>query len=87
MLPLPERIIAVLVPFAALFTKPVWAHVQVLLAGKRSGNPILVNMLTLRETGPDSLQSGVHEWILQIVRCRNGVRFGKTTCRSGKPVG
>lgn len=33
MLPLPERIIAVLVPFAALFTKPVWAHVQVLLAG------------------------------------------------------
>lgn len=33
MLPLPERIIAVLVPFAALFTKPVWTHVQVLLAG------------------------------------------------------
>lgn len=26
---------------------------------KRSGNPILVNMMTLRETGPDSLQSGV----------------------------
>src|SRR5512143_2498541 len=33
MLPLPERIIGVLVPFAALFTKPVWTHVPGLLAG------------------------------------------------------
>ena len=33
MLPLPERTIAILIPFAALFTKPVWAHVQGLLVG------------------------------------------------------
>jgi hypothetical protein len=33
MMPLPEAIIAVLVPFAALFSKPVWTHVQVLWAG------------------------------------------------------
>src|SRR5512146_520492 len=32
-LPLPEQIIAVLVPFAVLVTTPVWAHVQRLLAG------------------------------------------------------
>ncbi len=33
MSPLPEAIIALLTPFAPLFTKPVWGHVQVLLAG------------------------------------------------------
>jgi uncharacterized membrane protein len=33
MVPLPEAIIAVLLPFAALFTKPIWPHVQVLWAG------------------------------------------------------
>ena len=33
MLPLPETIITLLVPFAPMFTKPVWAHVQVLLVG------------------------------------------------------
>ncbi len=33
MSPLPETIIALLTPFAPLFTKPVWGHVQVLLAG------------------------------------------------------
>ena len=33
MLPLPETIIALLVPFAPLFTKPVWGHAQVLLVG------------------------------------------------------
>lgn len=33
MLPLPEAIITVLVPFAALFSRPVWCHVQVLLVG------------------------------------------------------
>ena len=30
---LPEAIIAVLRPFAGLFSCPVWAHVQVLLVG------------------------------------------------------
>lgn len=30
---LPEAIIAVLRPFAGLFSRPVWAHVQVLLVG------------------------------------------------------
>jgi len=33
MLPLPETIIALLTPFAALFSAPVWNHVQVLLVG------------------------------------------------------
>ena len=33
MMPLPEAIIAVWVPFAALFTQPVWHHVQVLWRG------------------------------------------------------
>ena len=33
MMPLPEAMIAVLAPFAALFTQPVWIHVQVLYAG------------------------------------------------------
>ena len=33
MSPLPEVIIALLSPFAPLFTKPVRGHVQVLLAG------------------------------------------------------
>ena len=33
MLPLPETIIALLAPFAPLFTRPVWTHVQVLLIG------------------------------------------------------
>ena len=33
MLPLPETIIALLTPFAPLFSKPVWQHVQVLLLG------------------------------------------------------
>ncbi len=33
MMPLPETIIAVWAPFAALFTQPVWCHVQVLLRG------------------------------------------------------
>lgn len=33
MLPLPETLIALLVPFAPLFSKPVWPHVQVLLLG------------------------------------------------------
>jgi hypothetical protein len=33
MLPLPETIIALLTPFAPLFSRPVWSHVQVLLLG------------------------------------------------------
>lgn len=33
MLPLPPTIIALLLPFAVLFSTPVWRHVQVLLAG------------------------------------------------------
>ena len=33
MLPLPETIIALLTPFAPMFSKPVWGHVQVLLLG------------------------------------------------------
>ena len=33
MFPLPEAIIAVLVPFAPLFSRPVWVHVPVLVAG------------------------------------------------------
>jgi len=33
MSPLPEAILAVLVPFAPLFSRPVWIHVQVLLVG------------------------------------------------------
>ncbi len=33
MQPLPEIIIALLVPFAPLFSKPVWNHVQVMLLG------------------------------------------------------
>ncbi len=33
MLPLPETIITLLVPFAPLFTRPVWGHAQVLLIG------------------------------------------------------
>ena len=33
MMPLPEAIIAVLAPFAVLFTQPVWRHVQVLWVG------------------------------------------------------
>jgi hypothetical protein len=33
LMPLPETIIAVWAPFAALFTQPVWCHVQVLLRG------------------------------------------------------
>lgn len=33
MTPLPEAIIAILTPFAPLFTRPVWGHVQVLLIG------------------------------------------------------
>ena len=33
MLPLPETIIALLSPFAPLFTRPVWGHAQVLLIG------------------------------------------------------
>ena len=33
MLPLPAAIIAVLLPFAPLFSRPVWRHVQVLLVG------------------------------------------------------
>jgi len=37
MLPLPETIIALLVPFAPMFTKPVWSHVQVLLIGAMLG--------------------------------------------------
>jgi hypothetical protein len=31
--PLPDSIVAVLLPFASLFTAPTWGHVQVLLAG------------------------------------------------------
>lgn len=31
--PLPEMIITLLVPFAPLFTRPVWGHAQVLLIG------------------------------------------------------
>ena len=31
--PLPETIIAVLLPFAGLFSTPVWAHAQVLVIG------------------------------------------------------
>ena len=30
MMPLPEAIIAIWAPFAALFTQPVWCHVRVL---------------------------------------------------------
>lgn len=33
MLPLPAAIIAVLLPFAPVFSRPVWRHVQVLLVG------------------------------------------------------
>ena len=33
MLPLPETIITLLVPFSPLFTRPVWGHAQVLLIG------------------------------------------------------
>ena len=33
MLPLPAAIIAVLLPFAPMFSRPVWRHVQVLLIG------------------------------------------------------
>ena len=33
LMPLPETIIAVWAPFAALFTQPVWHHVQVLWMG------------------------------------------------------
>ena len=33
MMPLPEAMIAVWAPFAALFTQPVWHHVQVLWIG------------------------------------------------------
>lgn len=33
MLPLPETIIALLVPFAPMFRRPVWSHVQVMLVG------------------------------------------------------
>ena len=33
MMPLPEAIIAIWTPFAALFTQPVWCHVQVLWMG------------------------------------------------------
>ncbi len=33
MSPLPEMIIAVLVPFAGLFSAPVWGHAQVLVIG------------------------------------------------------
>lgn len=33
MMPLPEAIIAIWAPFAALFTQPVWRHVQVLWMG------------------------------------------------------
>ena len=33
MVPLPETIIAILTPFAPLFTRPVWGHAQVLLIG------------------------------------------------------
>ena len=33
LLPLPEAIITIWAPFAALFTQPVWHHVQVLWMG------------------------------------------------------
>jgi hypothetical protein len=33
MLPLPAAIIAVLLPCAPMFSRPVWGHVQVLLVG------------------------------------------------------
>lgn len=33
MLPLPAAMIAVLRPFAPLFSRPVWRHAQVLLVG------------------------------------------------------
>jgi hypothetical protein len=33
MMPLPEAIIAIWAPFAALFTQPVWCHRQVLWMG------------------------------------------------------
>ena len=33
MFPLPEMIIAVLAPFAGLFSAPVWDHAQVLVIG------------------------------------------------------
>jgi hypothetical protein len=33
LMPLPEAIIAVWAPFAALFTQPVWCHVRVLWMG------------------------------------------------------
>jgi hypothetical protein len=33
MLPLPAAIITVLLPFASVFSRPVWEHVQVLLVG------------------------------------------------------
>ena len=33
MLPLPETIITLLVPFAPLFTRPVWGHAKVLSVG------------------------------------------------------
>src|SRR5512144_2530268 len=32
-MPLPEAIIAIWAPFAALFTQPVWCHMQVLWMG------------------------------------------------------
>ena len=34
LMPLPETMIAVWAPFAALFTQPVWHHVQVLWRGR-----------------------------------------------------
>ena len=43
MMPLPEAMIAILAPFAVLFTRPVWRHVQVLGVGallRRGPRPV-----------------------------------------------
>ncbi len=69
MLPLPETIITLLVPFAPLFTRPVWGHAQVLLIGALLCRGPRTVAAVLRVMGPgEEKRFGKYDRVLSRAR-------------------
>jgi hypothetical protein len=84
---LPEAIIAVLRPFAGLFSRPVWAHVQVLLVGALlcRGPRTVAAVLRIMGLGQEKRFEKYHRVLSRA--CWSGLQSGKILLGIGKTNG
>ena len=85
MLPLPTQIIAVLMPFAPLFSQPVFRHVQVLLVGAilTPGRRTVANALPVMGLADIPQLSAV--WFLRLCARRRRLPVQEPAARTAPP--